>query len=108
MELSKPAEMPFTPDSVIQMLECGIRPDNSPYSHKQIVEWCERFWWQYLDVQASKEINKLLPILMDIELQWDLFLTNSYTLEELRSQSFEHVYLPTTWFKEWLEQVKIQ
>lgn len=100
----KAADMPFTPESAIQMLEWGANPEQSPYSHRQIAEWCDRFWCQYLDINAPEEIERLLPILTDVETQWDLFLANTYTLEELRTQSFEQVRLPVAWFQKWLKQ----
>ena len=96
--------MPFTPESAIQMLEWGANPDASPYSHKQIAEWCDRFWCQYRDIGVPPEIEKLLPILTEVETQWDLYLANTYTYEQLRSQSFESERVPVEWFKTWLSQ----
>ncbi|BDT57756.1 hypothetical protein MasN3_12500 [Massilia varians] len=43
MELSRPIELPLTRDSVIRVLTYGANPEASPYSHKQIAEWCDRF-----------------------------------------------------------------
>jgi hypothetical protein len=42
-----------------------------------------------LDVDTDPEIEKLLPVLTDVETQWDLYLANTYTFEELRSRSLE-------------------
>ncbi len=105
MKPSAPAEMPFTRDSVIQMLEWGATPEASPYSHRQIAEWCDRFWCQYLDVDADPEIERLLPVLTDVEIQWDLYLANTYTLEELRTKDFEAEQMPNEWFNDWLRQL---
>ena len=49
-------EFPFTRDSVIRVLTYGAHPEASPYSHKQIAEWCDRFWCQYLDIDAEPVI----------------------------------------------------
>lgn len=105
MNSSAPAEMPFTRNSVIQMLSWGASPNLSPYSHKQIAEWCDRFWCQYLDVDAEPEIERLLPVLTDVETQWELYLANTYTLAELRSKDFEAEQMPTEWFNNWLRQL---
>ena len=94
--------MPFTRDAAIQMLKWGADPDESPYSHKQIAEWCDRFWCQYLDTDAPPDIEPLLPLLTDVETQWDLFLANTYTISELQAGDFENVRLPTEWFNDWL------
>ena len=106
MSPSKPITLPFTPESVAEVLACGAHPDTSPYSHKQIAEWCDRFWCEYMDVDAPPPIERLLPILADVDTQWDLFLANTYSLQELRTKSFEGVRLPTEWFEDWLLQVR--
>ena len=105
MKPSAPAEMPFTRDSVLQMLTWGANPESSPYSHKQIAQWCDRFWCQYLDVDADPEIERLLPVLTDVETQWDLYLANTYTLEELRAKDFDAEQMPKEWFNDWLRQL---
>jgi hypothetical protein len=102
----QPVALPFTPEAAIQVLHWGAHPDASPYSHKQIALWCDRFWCQYLDVDAPPEIEKILPILTDVETQWDLYLTNTYSLKELQSNTFEEVNLPVEWFQEWLRLAK--
>ena len=63
VKLSPPADMPFTRAAAIQMLRWGADPNSSPYTHKQIAEWCDRFWCKYLDVDAEPEIESLLPTL---------------------------------------------
>lgn len=98
--------LPFTREAVLRVLEWGATPDQSPHSHKQIAEWCDRFWCSFLDVDAPTEIEKMLPVLTDVETQWDLYLANTYSIEELRTRSFEDERLPAEWFQEWLKQVK--
>jgi hypothetical protein len=105
MKLSIPANMPFTPASALQMLSWGANPESSPYTHKQIAEWCDRFWCMYLDVDAPPEIERLLPVLTDVERQWDLLLANTYTLSELRTKTFENEQMPQKWFRDWLRQI---
>ena len=97
--------MPFTREAVTQMLAWGANLTASPYSHKQIAEWCDRFWCQYLEVDASAEIEKLLPVLTDVETQWDLRLANTYSIDELRTKDFEQEQMPKEWFDEWLRQL---
>jgi len=105
MNLSIPIEIPFTRDAAIQVLKWGANPESSPYSHKQIAEWCDKFWCQYLEVDVDPEIEKLLPILTDVETQWDLYLVNTYSIEELRENDFEHKQMPKEWFNDWLSQL---
>ena len=105
MKLSSPASMPFTRASVVQMLSWGANPESSPYTHKQIAEWCDHFWCMYLDVDAPPEIENLLPVLADVENQWDLRLANTHTLNELQTKSFETEQMPREWFNDWLRQI---
>lgn len=106
MTLFKPIELPYTHDSVIRVLNYGACPEINPYSHKQIAEWCDRFWCQYLKVDPEPAIEKLLPVLTDIETQWELYLANIYSVDELRSESFENEKMPTQWFQEWLKDIE--
>ncbi|MFS2020047.1 hypothetical protein ACEN88_26145 [Massilia sp. CT11-108] len=106
MEPSKPIELPFTRDSVIHVLTYGANPETSPYSHRQIAEWCDRFWCQYLNIDAEPSIEALLHVLTDIETQWDLYLSNTYSIEELRSKSFDSETMPVQWFRDWLKQIE--
>jgi hypothetical protein len=49
---------------------------------------------------------RLLPVLTDVEAQWDLYLANTYPIDELRSRSFDDERMPVEWFVEWLAQIK--
>ena len=104
MNESKPIELEFTRENALKLLAMGARPEESPFSHKQIAEWCDRYWCKYLDVDAPREIEKLLPILTSVETQWDLYLANTYSLKELQEGNFESVRLPVEWFKDWLKE----
>ncbi|MFG6485158.1 hypothetical protein ACG04R_00665 [Roseateles sp. BYS78W] len=98
-------ELPFTSAALRTVLGWGLNPDASPHSHWQIAQWCDAFWCLYLDADAPSDIERLLPILADVDCQWDLFLANSYSLEELRTLDLEQVLLPLAWFDDWLHQV---
>jgi hypothetical protein len=87
------------------MLAWGANPDSSPYSHKQIAEWCDRFWCKYLEIDVDAEIESLLPILAHVETQWDLYLVNTYSIEALQTKDFEQEQMPKEWFNEWLAQL---
>jgi len=105
MNLSKPIPLQFSPSNFLLLLQHGANPSVSPYSHKKIAEWCDRFWCQYLDVDAPAEIEVILPLLTDVETQWDLYLANTFTMEQLQSNDFENESMPVEWFKDWLDAV---
>jgi hypothetical protein len=99
--------LPFEADSVLRVLAWGATPDQSPYTHQDIAHWGERFWNQFADVDAPPQIESLMPILADVETQWDLFLANNFSLLELHSLNFSYIRLPTKLFNEWLIQAQI-
>ena len=41
----------------------------------------------------------------DVEVQWDLYLANTYTLSELQALDFSRVELPRVWFTEWTNKL---
>ncbi|HEX8605572.1 MAG TPA: hypothetical protein VF774_23220 [Pseudoduganella sp.] len=106
MELSRPIELPFTRHSVIRVLKYGATPESSPYSRKQIAEWCDRFWCQYREIDAEPAIRELLPVLAEVDTQWELYLVNTFSIGDLRSRSFDDETMPVQWFRDWLEEVE--
>lgn len=98
--------LPFVAESVLQVLTWGAIPDEAPHSHKEIAEWCDAFWCRYLDTDAPPEIERLLPILTDVETQWDLYLANTYSSDELRVHSFDKERMPVEWFEDWIRDAQ--
>jgi len=99
--------LPFTTEAAIEVLGWGASPEASPYRHKDIAEWCDRYWCVYMDVDAPPVVEKLLPILADVDAQWELYLVNTYTLDELSSGSSDSARLPVEWFEEWLCRARL-
>ena len=102
MKRSTPIQLEFSRENFLILLGYGAEPETSPYSHKQIAKWCELFWNKYIDVDASDEIENIMPVLADVETQWDLHLVNSYSLPELRHRNFDQENMPVEWFENWL------
>ena len=100
-----PVELPYTSDTARQMLAWGATPSTSPYTHRQIADWCGRFWSEFMDSDdVPSDIEKLLPVLADVDAQWDLNFYNSFPLHELHLINQDQVQVPTQWFQEWLRQ----
>jgi len=99
-------DMEFTRENLLALLSEGRNPSSSSYSHKQIAEWCESFWNKYADIDAPEDLEKLMPVLADVENQWDLYLVNTYSPDELGNMDFEKVELPLQWFDDWLADAK--
>ena len=50
------------------------------------------------------DIEKLLPVLEDVDAQWDLNFYNSFPMNELHLINQDQVQVPIQWFQEWLRQ----
>ena len=105
--VSTKIDLPYELTYVRRVLMWGANPVQSENRHQDIAHWCERFWNKYADTDAPIESECLMPILADVETQWDLFLANSFTLQELQSLNFAEIRLPTEWFNEWLRQLPV-
>jgi hypothetical protein len=55
-----------------------------------------------MDIDTSTDIESIMPLLADVETQWDLYLVDT---SELKSQNLESVCMPTVWFQNWLGEV---
>ena len=94
----------MTAASLRKILEDGRTPDGR-YTHQEIAEWCDRLHMLYLDDDSTREMDAAVSVAADVDCQWDLFLANSYSLEELQTMDFAQVRLPDTWFEDWLNQL---
>jgi hypothetical protein len=102
----RPIPLAFTPESLRQLLDWGAQPDTAPYTHQQIARWCDRMHMQFLDTDEAPDLEAAIRIAADVDCQWDLFLANTYTLDQLRELDFAAVRLPTEWFADWQRQLK--
>jgi hypothetical protein len=95
----------FNRDSALLMLGWGANPEVSPFTHREIASWCDQFWCLFLDADVPREMEVLLQVLGDVDCQWDLYLANTYTFEELRVMDLDKVRLPAEWFQDWAKQI---
>ncbi len=102
--------LPFTLANLRALLAEGARPD-AQYTHQQIKTWADGFWWRYTiwpadpDASVPPELQAAAELAQEIELQWDMYLANTYTLSELQHLDFSQVRLPNEWFVEWLARL---
>jgi hypothetical protein len=95
-------DLPFDVPSAMQVLEWGTRPEAAPYTHQQIAEWCDRFWRKYLDLDVPRDIERLLPILAEVDREWDMRPMRRNATTDHGGDASEDEHLPTEWFEEWL------
>lgn len=97
-------DLPMTAEALRTLLEDGRAP-NGQYTHQEIVAWCDRLHMLYQDDDSTAEMDAAVSVAADVDCQWDLFLANSYSLEELQTMDFAEVRLPASWFADWLDQL---
>ncbi len=100
--------LPFTPDSLRQVLDWGSQPDAAPYSHWEIAEWCvhcDQWFKRFMDFYDSIEMKAAICVAADVDCQWEEFLANTYNLDQLRSREYSTAKLPTEWFTNWKSQL---
>jgi len=51
-------------------------------------------------------LRPLVDIAEDVSAQWELFLANTYTLQQFQALQFSAVTLPIVWFQGWLRRVR--
>jgi hypothetical protein len=102
---SKKIEMPYTVESMRLVLGWGAAPDGSAFSHQDIAHWCDRFHMAMFDVETDHLLDVATGIAADVDVQWDLFLANTYSLEQLKELDFGAITLPMEWFDDWQKQL---
>jgi len=98
-------EYDFTAENAKTIMHSAI-DEKDEFTHKDIVDWCYKYWVKYHDLDNSKETEKIIEIMLDVDLQWDMNLANTYSLKELQTLDFEKVNLPKEWFISWMDKLK--
>lgn len=111
-------DLPFTSESLRQLLIWGANPETSPATHQEIAHWCGRYAMcargRYDEAKSYDERNALNSntslrrtedVAQDVECQWELYLANTYTFEQLKNMDHSIVKLPCEWFIQWLEKL---
>ena len=78
----------------------GLHPTD--YTHQDVAHWCDRFIMAARTGECRPTDRKAASIAEDVSAQWDLFLSNTFSLPQLQALDFSAVRLPTEWFHEWL------
>ena len=103
-----PLDLAFSHESFERLLTAGVDAA-SPYSHQQIVDWCERLAKESLEGSVSVVNDPNLIIgaqaAEDIVINWELYVTNIYTLDQLKKLDFAKVKLHGEFFKNWLRKL---
>ena len=96
--------LPFTVENARAVIATGAS-ESGAYSHAEIAEWCERFWNRYSDTDAPPEIERIMPVLADVESQWDMHLANELAAHPDTPPN--RVRAPREWFKQWSAKIDV-
>jgi len=92
----------YTPDSLKKVIKLAVI---GVISHKGLVDWCSNFLQeasQDISISVKRHLNKkAIMVALDIENQWELYLSNTYTVEELKELDQKEVEMPIEWLQEW-------
>ena len=104
----KTINLSFTPSNLLMLLDEATVDEPGEFNHQDIVNWCLKYWKQFLDDDIELiEIEKVaVQIASDVDVQWDLYLANSYSLEQLQNLDFSSINLPREWFKKWATSLR--
>jgi len=97
-------ELPLTKESLILVLRCALDAEKSPYTHQEIAWWADNFHQAQFDYENPID-ETVADVALDLHLQWQMYLDNTYTREELQNLNFSKVRLPAEWLSNWLEQL---
>jgi hypothetical protein len=107
--LNNTVEIPlaFTKENLATLL-ADIINEACTYSHQDFANWATDFHMHIIGLfdKGMEGDDELEELVLDIDMQWDLYLTNSYTLEELQTMDKSKVRLPKKWFEDWLKQLQ--
>lgn len=100
---AKPIEFAFSPLNLLILLEQASKGQDREYNHQDIANWCLKYWEKYSEDETGlDDLEKLaVQLTSEVEAQWDLYLSNTYLLDQLKELDFASVYLPKEWFEQW-------
>ena len=100
----------FSPENLASLLAQGAGLEMTTYTHQDIAHWCDRFHMAFLygDLAADGDsvLRTFAEVAEEVSAQSDLYLSNTYSLEQLQTLCFSSVELPGQWFQKWHEQVR--
>tara|TARA_R110002095_G_scaffold215691_3_gene210613 strand:+ start:16238 stop:16627 length:390 start_codon:yes stop_codon:yes gene_type:complete len=97
-------DLPLTKESLVLVLRSAQDAAKSPYTHQEIAWWADNFHMAQFDNENQIEAA-VADVAFDLHIQWQMNLSNAYSLEELQNLDFSKVQLPAEWFSKWLKQL---
>jgi hypothetical protein len=99
---AKEIPIAFTKENLKRLLG-DIINETSIYSHQDFTNWASKFHIHCINLFDNGEQvdDELEELLLDIDMQWDLYLFNKYQMDELLKIDLSKVKLPDELLKDW-------
>jgi hypothetical protein len=101
--LCPPIPLPFTAAAIRMVVDWGSKPDDAPYTHQQIANWCTQVFGPGDDERDDSIQAAEIFTALTVDCEWHMFLVRNHSLEQLRVLDFSNVRLPVEWFVHWRE-----
>lgn len=95
-------ELPLCIGSLEQVIKEGAKGTQSLYCHWQIIEWCAQYSENAMDNSLGDSAAQIAD---DIVVQWELYVSTRYTLEQLDRFTPTDLVLPRGFFQNWQKQL---
>jgi hypothetical protein len=80
---------------------------NEQINHNELANWCYRYvndvYFNDIEISSLDVIGKKL--ILDIDAQWELYLSNNYILSELQTIDYHTVKMPIEWLHKWYNAI---
>lgn len=92
----------------LKVLLQNLIEEKSIYTHEEFANWIYKFVLNNIEsFDNGIEIDSNLEdIVNDIDAQWELYLVNSHSFEELQNIDLSKIKFPIEWLKDWNEKLE--
>jgi hypothetical protein len=105
---AKDISFPLTKDNLKTLL-IELLNGTSNYSHQDFANLCSKhfvnIYSSEMDFEHFGIDDKTYEVINDVDTNWDIYLVNSYTIDQLKELNLSTVTLPEDWLKEWIKQL---
>jgi hypothetical protein len=99
---AKEIPLAFTQDNLKKLLG-DIISETSIYSHQDFTNWASKFHMHCINLfdKGEQVDDELENLLLDIDMQWDLYLFNKYSVDELLKTDLSIIKFPAELLNDW-------
>ncbi|PGK51225.1 hypothetical protein CN918_25895 [Priestia megaterium] len=94
----------FSNENLKKAIDLAI---NNQITNKELIDWCFRYLNDiyFNDNESTPLDDKATEVVLDIDNQWELYLSNTFTLSELQIIDLETIKMPSEWLENWFQSI---